>query len=133
MQFEVNLNACSASACEMGKIEKRIKIEYEKLFRVFSFLASSDNISNRELAKKIRKELTEIENEIQRITVFRKSLEKIIDLYKNSEKYTLFKLEFTNNRFILPINPIPPKPIPIIHYLIPNLNFEFFPNDKSGG
>ena len=133
MQFEVNLNACSSSACEMEQIEKRIKKEYERLFKVYSFLASSDNISNRELAKKIRKELTAIESEIQKITVFRKSLEKIIDLYKNSERYTLFKLEFTNNRFILPINPIPPKPIPIINYLIPNLNFVFFTNDKSGG
>ena len=133
MQFEVNLNACRASACEMGKLEKGIMIEYEKLFKVYTFFASSDNTSERELAKRIRKELAAIENEIQKIKVFRKSLEKINDVYTNNEKAISNESEIINSRFIIPIKPISPEPIRIIRFIIPNLTLLLNPNDKSGG
>lgn len=132
MQFEIDLNICSDAIYEMKKIEQKLHNEYSKLFEVYRFFSLSEDDSERILAKRIKKELASIENELQKIKIFRKSLEKIQTLYKNSEKTIYDELDSTSPRFQQLIDPISVMPIDIKKFFV-NLGVNTYLDNKHGG
>lgn len=121
MQFEFNSKICSNTVNELQTIEYRIRHELETLSNVYKYYHISEDTSYREVAKKIYKQMINLENENRKIRVLKQSLNKITQIYERNEKHFSILSEDYNNRFASFLKPIPGAPLIITDYIIPPL------------
>lgn len=125
MQFEFNVNVCKSNAYEIQTIEYRIRLQLTKLTEVYGYYKISEDMAERELARKMHKEIVRLEQEIRDISVMRKSLEKLTTIYESTEKQLAQMTEGKAARFIIRPIPAPLKPI-YLNKLISNVKLELY-------
>lgn len=119
MRFEFNSKICSNTVNEMHTIEYRIRHELETLTKVYNYYHVSEDNADREIAKKIYKQMTNLQNEILRINILKQSLSKITRIYEDNEKQISSLAENNKSRFNEALYPVPIRPLNIIEFKIP--------------
>lgn len=99
MQVEFNANSCRKNISELQKIEIKLKRMTEQLMNVYAYYRISNDIAEREIAKKIHQEIVHLEREARNVSVMRKSLEKITGIYDKNENVLVQSAEGLNQRF----------------------------------
>lgn len=112
MQFEFNSKICRNAVCDIQTIENRIRYQLDRLTQIYNMYRISEDRSERELAKKMHKEMVSLEQEIRDVAVMRKSLDKLTSIYESNEKQVAQMFDYRNIKFNPPaILPGPVKPI----------------------
>lgn len=122
MQLEFNSNVCRRNVYEMQTIEYGIRYQLAKLTETYRYYKTSEDIAERELARKMHREIAQLEQVLRNISVMRKSLEKITTTYESNEKQMTGMVEW---RFCIRPLPAPLKPI-YLNKLISNVKFELY-------
>ena len=112
MQVEFNANSCRKNISELQKIEIKLKRMTEQLMKVYAYYRISNDIVEREIAKKIHQEIVHLEREARNVSVMRKSLEKITGIYDKNESTLVLTAGFVSQRFVRKFEP--PWKLPVV-------------------
>lgn len=119
MQVEFNESICRKNIIELQKTEYKLRRMAEQLMTTYAYFRIRNDIVEKEVAKKIHKEISSLEREIRNVSVMAKSLEKIYEIYEKNETNLTQCAEDLNRRFLPKFGPVDIKSIVLLDH-IPN-------------